>query len=690
MPAWVARTILASTVALCAYAVGHATLAQPGAANIADPTPREVIAGVPRSWPPQYGVDENGDPIGFAIDIMEEIAARAGLRVGYRVMDSFAEVSEAMNAGQIDLIPNSGITPDRAAKYDFTAPVEAFVVSIFVRGDTPDIRGADHLRGHKVGVVEFNIGQRLMRDRDDLELVVYRDAETALFNLVAGHVDAVVFPQPVFWNLARQIGIEDHIEVVGAPLTEVKRGIRVQKGETELLAALNQAVNDFVGTPAYQAIYVKWYGRPEPFWTVWRVLAAASTAVLLVLIAMAWWRYHSIVKLNRELRASIAERGSTERALRKSEELFKAFIEHSPTKIHIKDADGRYILINKLSEELFGQTNEEARGKTSHDIFPKDVADAFAAHDRAVVESGQAITQEEEFRRGGKAHTFLTVKFPIKDSTAKVVTVGSVGTDITERKLAERCILEAKEEAELAKRAMSEFLANMSHELRTPLNAIIGFAEVIQNEILGPGGSSKYREYATDIGVSGQHLLELINDILDLSKIESGTVELREEHIDVLEVARSSILLLKARAQSGSVSLEQHLPKALPELWADRRRVKQILVNLLSNAVKFTPPGGRVSIKVWHNPDTGHVFQVADTGIGMAPQAIRKALAPFQQIDSQLNRKYEGSGLGLPLAKSLVELHRGTLELQSKVGTGTTVTVRFPAERMVSHSSAVA
>ncbi len=362
MPTWVTRTILASTVVLCAYAVGHATFAQPRAANMADPTTREIIAGVPRSWPPQYSVDESGNPIGFAIDVMEEIAARAGLRVGYRVMDSFAEVSEAMNAGQIDLIPNSGITPDRAAKYDFTAPVETFVVSIFVRDDTPDIRTVDDLRGHKIGVVEFNIGQRLMQDRDDLELVVYRDAETALFSLVAGHVDAVVYPQPVLLNLARQVGIEDRIEVVGVPLRELKRGIRVHKGETELLAALNQAVNDFVGTPAYQAIYLKWYGRPELFWTAWRVLTATSTTALLILITMAWWRYHSVVKLYRELHASIAERRIAEQALRKSEELFKAFIEHSPTKIHIKDTYGRYIVINELSEELFGQANEAVRG----------------------------------------------------------------------------------------------------------------------------------------------------------------------------------------------------------------------------------------------------------------------------------------------------------------------------------------
>ncbi len=285
-----------------------------------DTSVREVIAGVPRSWPPQYSVDENGNPTGFAIDVMEEIAARAGLRVGYRVMDSFAAVSEAMDAGQIDLMPNSGITPERAVQYDFTAPVETLVISIFVRDDTLEIRGAGQLSGHKVGVVEFNIGQRLMQDRDDLEMVVYRDAETALFSLVAGHVDAVIYPQPVLLSLARQIGIEDRIAVVGAPLREIKRGIRVQKGEPELLAALDQAVNDFVGTPAYQAIYIKWYGRPQPFWTGWRVLAATSTAVLLVLIVMAWWRYHSVVALNRELRASISERRNAELAHRESED----------------------------------------------------------------------------------------------------------------------------------------------------------------------------------------------------------------------------------------------------------------------------------------------------------------------------------------------------------------------------------
>jgi signal transduction histidine kinase len=241
----------------------------------------------------------------------------------------------------------------------------------------------------------------------------------------------------------------------------------------------------------------------------------------------------------------------------------------------------------------------------------------------------------------------------------------------------------ARDQAESANRAKTEFLAAMSHELRTPLNAIIGFSEIIQTETLGPVGSVKYRDYAGDIHESGQHLLDLINDILDLSKVESGLDELHEEDIEIPDLARSVWCLIQQRAQKQGVALALELPEAPPGLRADKRKLKQILVNLLSNAIKFTEAGGKVALKVWCRVDSGYVFQVVDTGIGIALDDIRKALSPFQQIDSEINRKYEGTGLGLPLTKALVEMHGGYLDLQSEVGVGTSVTVRFPAERIV-------
>ena len=246
-----------------------------------------------------------------------------------------------------------------------------------------------------------------------------------------------------------------------------------------------------------------------------------------------------------------------------------------------------------------------------------------------------------------------------------------------------RELIAANEKAEFANRTKSEFLAAMSHELRTPLNAIIGFSEIIKNETFGPVGSTQYRSYAEDINESGQHLLDLINDILDLSKVESGADEIHEEQIEIREVIESVVTMVKGRAQKGGVKLELKVPDLLPTLRADNRKLKQILVNLLSNAIKFTDTGGTVTLKIWCRTGSGYVFQVADTGIGIALDDIPKALAPFQQVYGELNRKYEGTGLGLPLAKSLVELHGGSLDLQSRLGVGTTVTVRLPEERVV-------
>ncbi len=241
----------------------------------------------------------------------------------------------------------------------------------------------------------------------------------------------------------------------------------------------------------------------------------------------------------------------------------------------------------------------------------------------------------------------------------------------------------AYDQVATANRTKSEFLANMSHELRTPLNAILGFSELMSNATHGPLGNPKYEEYTKDINDSGRHLLALINDILDLSKIEAGRLELDEEEIDVAMTIGSCMVLVKERARNGGVKLKTDIPDGLPALHADKRKLKQILVNLLSNAVKFTPAGGEVTLKVWSRPDSGYVFQVIDTGIGIALADIPAALSPFGQVDSRLDRKYEGTGLGLPLTKSFVEMHGGSLDLQSEEGAGTTVTVRFPKERIV-------
>jgi signal transduction histidine kinase len=271
----------------------------------------------------------------------------------------------------------------------------------------------------------------------------------------------------------------------------------------------------------------------------------------------------------------------------------------------------------------------------------------------------------------------------LRERSAELMRINNeLENEIRERGDAERRLLQAKEEAELANRAKSEFLANMSHELRTPLNAVIGFSDLIRQNILGPSGAAKYKEYAEDINQSGLHLLGVINDILDLSKIEAGKVELDERDMNVGQAIDSCLILVRERAEKNRLAIERKLPSDLPLLRGDERKVRQILLNLLSNAVKFTPPGGTITIEARADSD-GLRIDIVDTGIGIAPEDMEKALAPFGQIDSRISRRYEGTGLGLPLAKAFAELHGGTLNLQSAAGRGTRASVHFPPARSV-------
>jgi signal transduction histidine kinase len=240
----------------------------------------------------------------------------------------------------------------------------------------------------------------------------------------------------------------------------------------------------------------------------------------------------------------------------------------------------------------------------------------------------------------------------------------------------------AKEVAESANRAKSHFLANISHELRTPLNAIIGFSSILINQLFGPIGHTKYLEYSNDINDAGVHLLDIINDILDLSKAEAGKLVLVFEELNIERAIQKCITIMSEKAAEGQVTITTDIPRNLPYLYADRLRFIQVLLNLLSNAVKFSQ-GGTVHIEV--RPQTRHgivtdfVLTIRDTGIGMARENIGKVFQSFGQIDSGLNRRFEGTGLGLPLTKKLMELHLGHINLDSELGKGTLVTLHFIA-----------
>jgi signal transduction histidine kinase len=279
--------------------------------------------------------------------------------------------------------------------------------------------------------------------------------------------------------------------------------------------------------------------------------------------------------------------------------------------------------------------------------------------------------------------SYLTLKFPVIDPAGELLGLGGIETDVTELKNAEKELRGAKEQAEFANRAKTEFLANMSHELRTPLNSILGLSEMLANQTLGPLGSAKYGEYAQDIHASGGHLLSLISEVLDLSKIEAGELEIVEDVIDVTSAVSSCVRMIEGRSPKLAPRVDVKVPGGLPKLLGDERRIKQILLNLLGNAVKFTPTDGRVSIAARVCEHGRFTIDVADTGIGIAAEDIPKVLEPFGQVRDVFTRNHEGTGLGLYLAKSFTEMHGGELSIASRLGQGTTVTLKFPKERTV-------
>jgi signal transduction histidine kinase len=303
-----------------------------------------------------------------------------------------------------------------------------------------------------------------------------------------------------------------------------------------------------------------------------------------------------------------------------------------------------------------------------------------------LAETARLITERKDYSIRAR-----TLGDPARDHRNEMVVLttafNNMLTEIGERdhqlKKQNVALEKAKDSAESANRAKSQFLANVSHELRTPLNAIIGFSSILMNQLFGPLGDAKYLEYSKDINESGTHLLDIINDILDLSKAEAGKLSIAYEEVHIAKSVNKCLTILAERAEKGKVTVSVDVAKTLPPLVADRLRFIQILLNIMSNAVKFTEPGGRVHISARVLEEPGEVQQflitVQDTGIGMSEEDLAKAFQSFGQVDSGLNRKYEGTGLGLPLARKLIELHHGRIEMDSELAKGTTVRLFFPA-----------
>ena len=341
--------------------------------------------------------------------------------------------------------------------------------------------------------------------------------------------------------------------------------------------------------------------------------------------------------------------------------------------------DQPIVFANAAFTRITGYSTAEALGRNCRFLQGRNTDRETVERMRRAIAVGRAITVTlRNYRKDGRTFWNEVNISPLHDESGRLIHFVGILQDATHRIRTEENLREAKDQAEVANRAKSEFLANVSHELRTPLNAILGFTEIMQLEMFGPMGAPQYHTYAKDVHDSGQLLLDIINDILDLSKIEAGRMELFPEAVAVGEVFEACLRLVTGRAQTNGVILRAAPPPNLPRLRVDPRAIRQMLANLLTNAVKFTPKGGQVTLTARADGDQIEL-SVADTGIGIAPKDIAKVLEPFGQADNPHSRRQQGTGLGLPIVKALVEQSGGSFRLESRVDHGTTVTLRLPA-----------
>ncbi len=381
----------------------------------------------------------------------------------------------------------------------------------------------------------------------------------------------------------------------------------------------------------------------------------------------------------------VEERRRAERALSEAERKYRMIVENAAGGIYQITPEGQYLSANPAMARIFGYETPERLlrevGNAGRQLYggSRDYQDFI----RRAGQGTQTYSAEIEAMRRDGVKIWVSENIrAVRDENGNVLYFEGSIEDITARKKAELALREAKIQSDLASRAKSEFLANMSHELRTPLNAIIGFSEIIKNEVFGPIGQQVYWEYARDIHEGGKKLLGIINQILDVSRIDAGERKLNEGIVDLEKVASECLMLLGSRIDAAKLSFENRLEGRVPRLIGEELAVKQMLMNLISNAVKFTPAGGRITLDSDMGADGRLRLSVTDTGIGLDQDEVHKALSGFGAVDGSHSRAHGGAGLGLTLVGALIRLHGGVLELISHKGIGTTATLVFPARRV--------
>lgn len=637
-----------------------------------------VTAVVLADFPPLYVTLDNGRADGFALDSLKAVAEDAGLTYDLLVVKNWGEAMEAVRSGRADVIPGIGNSEARRREFLFTDVFETIPVSCFVRSDTHDIQSIADLKGRSTGVINRSAAHTKLAPVPGMRLVPFHSIDEALFGLLAGKVDAFVFPEPVLWKKMRTIDMTGKVKVVGKPLMELQRGYLLRKDDRRLADRLSASLKKYVASPLFRESYLKWWGKPEPFWTPVRMAAVGGSALLVTVGLLLMWRYYSVTILNRKLAQTMDQRLEAQKQLEASEQrLIRA------QEIAIIGSFERNIATGEgyWSEGLFKLLGLPVAEKAIpvDDFFAMIHPDDLPVYRRGghgATPGSPDYSLEFRFKPHGQdeyRHAACRYTFEFSDDGKPVKRVGTI-QDITDRKRIEAELNRAKEKAEEANRSKSEFLANMSHELRTPLNGAMGMLQLMSMDEL----SGEHRECVEIALTSCKSLTQLLGDILDLSKVEAGRLELRHEQFSPKGLLDSVRETFSRSAKEKGVELAFRTSPDTPErLVGDCARLRQVLFNIVGNALKFTESG---SVLVEASPVAFEssracrmLFSVTDTGIGIPDEKLNDIFGAFTQVDGAHTRKYQGTGLGLHIVKRLADLMDGHLSVESLSGEGTTM-----------------
>lgn len=670
-----APSLLALKALLTACVLALFLLAPPAGLSAPQGDNETIIAAVPEHFPPHYMTDETGRATGFAIDIMNHLAKRTGLNIRYDIYKNWTLVHDALRTGKADLIPNIGITQRRSDFLEFTAPIETFKISFFVRSASTDLETLEDLQGKVIGAIMVNAGYTILKDFGSHKIILVKSPQDLLSLLISGQADAIIYPEPLIWRLARLLDIEDRIRTIGPPQKEIKRGIGVARGRTELLTRLDSAIHDFVKSKDYNAIYTKWYGKHESAIASKRLVTTMFSIMVVFGIAMVFWKYFGTRETNKRLKESIAEREAAQQALAERERQYRLVVENLHEGIWLVDPDRHTLYANPRMFELLGVKQSQLLQSTADDYLPEEHRADFLGNLLIIKNTLPISTETQLVRQDGEVLDVMMSLAPVSDEhgtyTATLLSI----MDITESTRLRAELEEANKQAQLASRVKSEFVGVMSHEIRMPLNGLLSMLQMLERTRL----SAEQIEPTTLARRAGNGLLTVLNDIFDISMMQSPITGILHDRFTLPAIITTVVDSFVSEAKVKGIEIRTNIADtATGSVIGDARRIRQILFNLLGNAIKFTEHG-TVDIEVSplpYRPDGKHqviLFVITDTGIGFSDDRVDTCFEPRPATLPFTPAGQSPPEMGFGIIRQMVESLGGTLAVDSEETVGTAI-----------------